>query len=183
MKNIYLKTMIVILVLLFTACDNKEEANSSIDSIASATQQVNFTLTTSKGEKIDIEKYDIMILSKQLEGKVVLINFWAPWCKPCIKEMPTFVELQEKYKDDFIVLGILFDKKSSQKEIDEFIIKHKINFPITIGEENNNIAKAFNDVQMVPESYLYAKDGIFIERFIGEVDKTKLEKYILKSIK
>ena len=180
MKKNFIKFLLISAVLLFTACTDKDDSSSSV---GSATSQMNFTLTTTNGEKISIEKYDIMILSKELEGKVVLINFWAPWCAPCVKEMPVFVELQKKYKNDFIILGILFDKKSSKEDVYSFIEKHKINFPITIGEENFNIAKAFEDVQMVPESYLYGKDGVFIEKFIGEVNQERLEKYIKKSIK
>jgi len=180
MKYILTKLLAISLALFLTACQDKDENSASV---ASATNQVKFTLSTIKGDKITLEKYDIMILSEQLEGKVVLINFWAPWCAPCIKEMPTFVELQEKYKDDFIILGILYDKNSSINEVNEIMQKFKINFPITIGEENYNIAKAFGDVQMIPESYLYAKDGIFIEKFVGEINKSKLESYIKQSIK
>jgi len=180
MKNKLLKTIALSFALFFTACQDKDDSNASV---SSATNQVKFTLSTTNGDKITLEKYDIMILSEQLEGKVVLINFWAPWCAPCIKEMPTFVELQEKYKDDFIILGILFDKKSSMQEVNDVLEKFKVNFPITIGEENYNIAKAFGDVQMIPESYLYAKDGIFIEKFVGEINKSKLESYIKQSIK
>jgi len=179
MHKLFLKVILVLLALFITSCSNKEESSAGV---TSATSQIKFTLTTTKGKKINIEKYDIMILSKELEGKVVLINFWAPWCAPCVKEMPVFVDLQNKYKDDFIILGILFDKKSSKKEILDFIKKHKINFPIAIGDENFNIAKAFEDVQMVPESYLYGKDGVFIEKFIGEVNQDRLEKYIKKSM-
>lgn len=180
MKNKFLKLLVILISISFMACGDKKEETKMV---SSATSQIKFTLTTNKDEKITIEKYDVLLLSEQLKGKVVLINFWAPWCAPCIKEMPSFVELQEKYKDDFIIVGILYDKKSSQKEISDILEKFKVNFPITIGKENFNIAKAFNNVQMVPESYLYDKDGVFIEQFIGEVNKEKLENYIKKSIK
>ena len=180
MKTIFAKVVLLALILLFSACQNKEKKGGIV---SSSTSQVEFTLSTIAGDKITIEKYDIMILSDKLEGKVVLINFWAPWCEPCIKEMPTFVHLQEKYKDDFIILGILFDKKANMNEVKSIIEKFKINFPIMVGEENFNIAKAFDDVKMVPESYLYAKDGVFIEKFIGEINKNKLENYIKESIK
>ncbi|MGK0256434.1 MAG: thiol-disulfide isomerase/thioredoxin, partial [Arcobacteraceae bacterium] len=121
---------------------------------------------------------DDVLFSKQLNGKMVLINFWAPWCKPCIKEMPSFVELQEKYKDDFIILAVLFDKKLDLEKLNDFMTQHNVNFPVTIGEENYVLAKALDDVNMIPESFLYTKEGFFVEKFIGEISKSKLEKFI-----
>ena len=180
MKFIYKNIIFLLIVLTFTSCINN---NDNQKSVSSATSQVKFTLTTLKNKTISIEKYDLMILSKELNNKVVLINFWAPWCNPCVKEMPNLVKLQNKYKKDLIIVGILFDKVSSRKTIDEFVKKYKINFPITIGAENFNIAKAFNDIQMVPESYLYDKDGVFIDSYIGEINIQKLEKNIVKLIK
>ena len=92
--------------------------------------------------------------------------------------MPSFVELQEKYKNNFIILGVLFDKNISKEELTDFMKKYNMNFPVTVGEENFTLAKAFDDVKMIPESFLYTKDGIFIEKFVGEISKEKLEKYI-----
>jgi len=180
MKFIYKNIIFLLIMITLTSCSNNNDNQKSVSSV---TDQVKFTLTTLKNKTISIEKYDLMILSKELNNKVVLINFWAPWCNPCVKEMPNLVKLQNKYKKDLIIVGILFDKVSSRKTIDEFVKKYKINFPITIGAENFNIAKAFNDIQMVPESYLYDKDGVFIDSYIGEINIQKLEKNIVKLIK
>jgi len=179
-KFIHIKLLLLFSILTFTSCSNNND-NQKV--VSSATSQVKFTLTTLKNKTISIEKYDLMLLSKELNNKIVLINFWAPWCNPCVKEMPNLVKLQNKYKKDLIIVGILFDKVSSRKTIEKFVKKYKINFPVAIGAENFNIAKAFNDLQMVPESYLYDKDGVFIDSYIGEINIQKLEKNIEKLIK
>ncbi len=176
-------------VLLFTACDSKpHKAQEITQSITKKekkeiSQIKKYTLTTTTGKKITFEVSNNVMFSKELNGKVVMLNFWAPWCKPCIKEMPSFVKLQEKYKDDFIIIGVLFDKKTSSKELDAFLRKYNVNFPITVGEENFKLAKAFDDIKMIPESFLYSKDGFFIEKFIGEISESKLEDYIKVNIK
>tara|TARA_B110000046_G_C12965824_1_gene386639 strand:+ start:97 stop:651 length:555 start_codon:yes stop_codon:yes gene_type:complete len=179
MKFIYF----IIFVLVFIGCDSKEQKAQEVQSINTNYKKAvvkvdKYTLNTTKGEKITFEVSDAVLFSKQLNGKMVLISFWAPWCKPCVKEMPLFVELQEKYKDDFIILAVLFDRKQDLKKLNNFMKKHNVNFPVTIGEENYVLAKALDDVQMIPESFLYTKEGFFVEKFIGEINKSKLEKFI-----
>jgi len=177
----------IVLVLFFTGCESKPTKAQEVQvTIVKEKQKVlkenNYTLTTTTGEKISFEVSDGVLFSKQLNGKMVLINFWATWCKPCIKEMPTFVRLQEKYKNDFIIIGVLFEKEKDKQKLLDFMKKYKVNFPITVGAENFVLAKGFDDVQMIPESFLYTEEGFFIEKFIGEIKETKLENYIQSSI-
>ena len=186
MKNILSLIFLSVMIILFSACESKTQKAKVVESkntpSTNSKKGVKFTLTTTKGENINLELFDQIIFSKKLNEKVVLVNFWAPWCEPCIKEMPSFVKLQEKYKDKFIILGVLFDKKSTKEEIASFMKKYNVNFPITVGEENFKLAKAFNDVKMIPESFLFTKDGIFIKKFVGEISEDTLEQYIKEHI-
>lgn len=117
--------------------------------------------------------------SKKLENKVVLINFWATWCPPCKEEIPMFNRVYEKYKDNFIIIGVLYEKDKNKDEVIDFIKQYNIKFPITISEnENFRMAKNFDNVQRVPESFLYSKNGKFLEKFLGLVDEKKLIEHI-----
>lgn len=184
MKKKILISLLISFTFILVGCGNSSEEATVIEnsSVKKVSQTAKFTLTTTKGETISLEVLGKAMFSKQLNGKVVLINFWAPWCKPCEKEMPSFVRLQEKYKDDFIILGVLFDKKSTKKELMSFLDKFKVNFPVTIGEENFRLAKEIDDVKMIPESFLYTKDGIFIKKFVGEINESELEEIIKESL-
>jgi len=185
LKLISLST--IILALFFVGCESKPKKAQEVQSNLIEKKEIlkanTYTLNTTTGEKITFEVSDGVLFSKQLNGKMVLINFWATWCKPCIKEMPAFVELQEKYKNDFIIIGVLFEKEKELKELENFMKKYNVNFPVTVGKENFVLAKAFNDIKMIPESFLYTKEGFFVEKFIGEIKKSKLENYIQSSIK
>ena len=188
MKILLTSLFSILFVLFLGGCESKPQKAQEITSDTSKAKEEilkadSYTLTTTTGEKITFEVANGVMLSKQLNGKIVLINFWATWCKPCIKEMPTFVELQEKYKDDFVIIAVLFEEDKEVKELAAFMKKHNINFPVTIGAENFVLAKAFGDIKMIPESFLYSKEGFFIEKFIGEISKTKLENYIKESKK
>ena len=177
----------IVFALFFVGCESKPQQAQEVKStIVQAKSEIvkndNYTLTTTTGDKITLEVTNGVLFSKQLNGKMVLINFWATWCKPCIKEMPTFNELQKKYKNDFIIVAVLFEKEKDEKDLLAFMKKYNMNFPVTVGKENFRLAKTFDDVQMIPESFLYNKEGFFVEKFIGEIKKSKLENHIKESI-
>jgi peroxiredoxin len=81
---------------------------------------------------------------RDLRGKIVLINFWATWCPPCIKEIPHLKKLQRKYPEKLVVLGISTDSLSShgsdhddndlspRQKVQEFIQQHNINYPVAL---------------------------------------------------
>jgi len=169
--------------LLFSGCDNKDEAQKIIGGKEDfkqlkALSNKTYTLKTNKGKNLIIKIEDNILASKQLEGKAVLLNFWATWCPPCVEEIPILNELYEKYKDKFVIIGILFERNKNSKELEKFIVKHNIKFPIVVGDENFRIARAINNVQKVPESYLYSKNGRFIKSYIGKVQQNALESLI-----
>ena len=187
MKLKIISIVTIIFALFFVGCESKpqkakvieENSNTEIQTVKSKS----YDLTTTTGEVITFEANEGVLISKQLNGKMVLINFWATWCPPCVAEMPTFVELQKKYKNDFTIIGVLFEEEKDKEELAAFMKKHNINFPITVGQANFELGKNFGDIKKIPESFLYSKDGFFIEKFVGEIDHKKLENYITESIK
>lgn len=188
MKIKFVLVYSIIFSLFFIGCESKPQQAQEVQATVlqkknEIVKSDNYTLTTTTGEEIILEVTNDVLFSKKLNGKMVLINFWATWCKPCVKEMPTFNELQEKYKNDFIIVGVLFEEEKDEKDLLAFMTKYKVNFPVTVGKENFRLAKTFDDVKMIPESFLYNKEGFFIEKFVGEIKKSKLENYIKESIK
>lgn len=178
---------LTLLTILFAACSDQEaktvvKPTPSFEELKQIKDKNIYKLTTTTGKNINIEYENSILNSKDLNGKIVLINFFATWCPPCIKEIPIFNELQEKYPDDFKIVSILFQDTVSKADLNKFIMDHNIKFDITVGEENNKLAKAFGDVQKIPESFLFTKDGIQIEKFVGAVDENAI-KFIIDKLK
>lgn len=117
------------------------------------------------GDKVpDFEFVDLdgkLINFSQFEGKYVLINFFATWCAPCVKEMPLIEnEIWKNFKnsDDFIILS--FGRGHSNEEIKKFILEKGFTFPIYSDEQK----KIFNlfALSFIPRNYIIDKDGTVI---------------------
>lgn len=176
---------ILVFLVLFSGCFEGDEAKV-VEEVKTTTSEksaevLKYNLKTTEGKNIKFELVNNLLLSEELNGKIVLFNFWATWCPPCRKEMPAFAKLQEKYKDRFIIVGVLMEKGKDKAELQEFLDEYGVNFPITISEEENfRFAKDIANVQKLPESYLFSKEGMFVKQFVGAVDEKVLESYILE---
>lgn len=111
-------------------------------------------------------------------GKWVLVNFWATWCPPCLKEIPELVSLHNAHHDkDLLVIGIAMDSGSS-KEVADFAKAHGISYPMVMGDRN--IASQFGEIEVLPVSYLFNPKGEPADYQAGEVTRASVEAYIRK---
>ena len=108
----------------------------------------------------------------ELEGQVVLINFWATWCGPCRMEIPEFNELYENYhKKGFELLGISIS--DTKKQLKNYTNSYKVEYPLLYGsaKDINKITKDYGGVYAVPSSFLIGKNGNIIWSYPGAILK------------
>ncbi len=116
--------------------------------------------------------------SNEWDGKVVILNFWATWCPPCIKEIPEFIKLQEKLGGKGLqFVGIALDERVG---VEAFIQTHSINYPILIGGlEGSDIAFQYgNQLGVLPFSVIIDRKGRVISRYKGVLKPKKLKEVI-----
>jgi cytochrome c biogenesis protein CcmG/thiol:disulfide interchange protein DsbE len=107
-----------------------------------------------------------------LRGKVVVLDFWATWCPPCVEEAPSLNALQERIKSEGgVVLGVSQDEDPDAYQ--KFLIEHGVNFP-TYREPAKKIPEAYGTA-MIPEAYLISKDGKIAKKVVGPQDWTSPE--------
>ena len=118
---------------------------------------------------------DVQISS--FKGKVVLLNFWATWCEGCREEIPTFIELQERYRNrGFAAIGISMDAEGWTK-VKPYLERSRINYPVVVG--NDEVAKPYGLASM-PVTYLIDRSGKVAATYVGLVDKNSCESAILR---
>lgn len=107
------------------------------------------------------------------KGKPVLLNFWATWCGPCIKEMPDLVMLSEEYKaKGGVVIGISVDKDSDVLTlVSDFTKEQNVRYPIVI--DNGDLETAFGGLRGIPTTFYIDKNGKIAKKLIGLQSKEK----------
>jgi len=111
-------------------------------------------------------------------GKLVVINFWATWCPPCLKEIPAFVELQARYGEAGLqFVGIALDEQSAVRP---FVAERGITYPILLGDQDvaQFMAELGNDIGGLPYTVVLSRSGEVLLRHRGEWAQADAEAFL-----
>lgn len=115
----------------------------------------NWKLVNTDRESINFES---------LNGKVIVVNFWATWCPPCIAEMPSFEKLYKAYKEDVVFLFVANDE---EKKVLKFLDKNEYTFPVYFEASNRPVEMQSNSL---PTTYIINRNGEIVVNKTGAVD-------------
>jgi peroxiredoxin len=126
----------------------------------------------SNAPEFTVQDADRTVKLSDFRGQVVVLNFWATWCPPCVEEMPSLVEMQRRMKGKGItVVGVSVDV--DENAYHQFLKDHNVNL-LTVrdsGQKSNNLYGTFK----FPETYIIDRNGVMRRKFIGAVDWTAPE--------
>jgi len=108
------------------------------------------------------------------QGKVLVVDFWATYCPPCVRQVPRLAELSRKYRDKGLeVIGLTSDDKADQGQVVEFLKKAGADY--TVGYDNQWLSSAFlkgteDDTGQppIPQLFVISREGRVVDHFIGE---------------
>jgi len=181
MKPIKLFCVILVLMFIVAGCKKKEPEPTQQASVkaeerptkppgdkalpsTSAKSAPSFTLQDLNGKQVSLSDF---------KGKVVIIDFWATWCPPCVTEIPHFIELYEQYKDKgFAMVGISLDRQGVGV-VNSFVQKYRVNYPILMAD--GQVDKAYGGIMSIPTTFVIDRAGNIRQKYVGYREKAVFE--------
>ena len=115
--------------------------------------------------KVGVQDFKNMIESNR--GKVLIINFWATWCAPCVKEFPGLMNLRKEFsEDDLTIIGISMDY--GMRPVENFVKVNNVNFPIFIDDESIG---SMLEIKNIPRTLIYNRAGEKILDHLGFISE------------
>jgi cytochrome c biogenesis protein CcmG/thiol:disulfide interchange protein DsbE len=121
----------------------------------------------SAAPEFTVQDADRKVDLHDFQGKILVLNFWATWCPPCVSEMPSLVELQQRLGPKGVtVLGVSVDLDGDAYH--RFVTNYKIDF-LTVRDPDHKSSDLYGSFKF-PETYIIDRRGIVRRKFIGPVD-------------
>ena len=155
---IFIAVTVLVIILSLTLNNSSLEFSNQV-AIEGDIPAPDFTFPGLDGKKVSLSDY---------KGKVVLVNIWATWCPPCVKEMPSMEKLYRKFKgENFEILAVSIDE-TGLKAVAPFMEKTRLTFPALI--DSKGTIKPVYRITGIPESFIIDKQGVLIKKIVGPVD-------------
>lgn len=114
--------------------------------------------------------------NRDLDGKAVLLNFWTTWCAPCLREMPIFDEMQEKYgPEGFTVLAVSLDR-GGWDVVRPHIAEREFSYPVFVADES--IERGFGRITSFPTTYFVRRDGTIDSKHVGGLSRSRIVRHV-----
>lgn len=136
-----------------------------LPSTVSALQTPDFRLKDTTGQIHTLERH---------KGKWIIINFWATWCPPCLKEIPDLIALHRDRKD-IVIIGVAIDYQNPGTVM-EFTQSLSVNYPVVLGDKK--IAAQIGPLSMLPTTYVFNPAGRPAVYKVGLISRADIEGFI-----
>lgn len=185
-------TALLVAIFLITGCSKQKQKESKpTASNTKETEQQNqvqankYILTDINGKKIKIELQGNKLITE--DNKIILLDFFATWCPPCRAEIPNLVDLQKKYRDKIEIIGIALNQDRNPKKMKDFIDKFKINYFVSISNDNYNLAKKMYALVQAPSDMpipfmAMFKNSKYVVHYLGATPEEMIESDIKNAI-
>lgn len=152
------------------------QTSSDAETVSNATSQATFSFADLAGKQHNISEW---------QGKIRIVNFWATWCPPCLKEIPEFIQMQDEYGEQGLqFIGIAVEDKAP---VEQYLKTININYPMLLGGKGGDEGMALsrrlgNTVNALPFSLVLNQQGEIIHKEMGTFTREEILKIILPLI-
>ncbi len=132
------------------------------------------TMTTLTGKPVTLKDY---------QGRVVLLDVWATWCVPCIKDIPRIQSLQDRYEPKGLtVLGVSLDEEGAAR-VRPFVRKHKMTYPILLDLRGANSVRQVFNIEKIPTLILLDASGKTLRRWEADASTEDIEIAVIDALR
>lgn len=140
-------------------------------------------LTAQQAPEIDLADINgNRVKLSDYRGQVVLVNVWATWCPPCVRETPRLVRVYDEFRNQgFVILGVNTTYQDKVDAVTAFARSQQITYPILLDTDGK--ASEVYGSRLMPTSYLIDRDGKIVSVQVGEVDEAQLKEQVWALLK
>ncbi len=111
---------------------------------------------------------------KDFQGKVVILDFWATYCPPCIEEIPHLKELKKKYGNDLVLIGLHVGGEEDRPKVPEFVDRLQIDYPLATPEDSLT-QYIFGQESAIPQTAIFDRSGKLVKKIVGFNPEIKVQ--------
>jgi thiol-disulfide isomerase/thioredoxin len=111
---------------------------------------------------------------KDFQGKVVILDFWATYCPPCIEEIPHLKELKKTYGDDLVLIGLHVGGEEDRPKVPEFVQRLGIDYPLATPEDSLT-SFIFGQESAIPQTAIFDRSGKLVKKIVGFSPEIKVQ--------
>ena len=164
-RNLSLQLALFALLLIFVGCSTLPAA-APTPLTEEPIPAADFSLPDLEGHTVTLS---------DVQGRWVLVNFWAIWCQPCLAEMPFLQSLNERYGDQLTVLAI--NMREPESEVQAFIAENNLQLLVLLQPASDTLL-AYN-VQGLPRTFVISPAGNIVRQQFGPLDPTEFEAWLV----
>lgn len=188
-KSIFITLLSV--AVLFQACGNKEkeqsQKNKEVKEVNNMVSSNEYVLTSTDDKQYVVKKELDGFVLENAQGKVVIFDIYATWCPPCKASATHLTSLQEKFKDDLVIIGLTIEEDITNAKLIEFAKENNAKYILVNSKQNRPLINEIADALElggrfpIPLMALY-KDGKLINHYVGEVQEEFVESDIKRAL-
>ncbi len=188
MSKKYILLLSVLSALLFHGCsDNKKEGDSTAANANQMIATTDFPLKGLDGKEYVVKKSGQSFTLDGAQDKIVIFDIFATWCPPCRAAAQHLSSLQEKYKENLIIIGITIEENVANEKLKEFASTYKANYVLVNSEQNRRLSDAIvkeldlGERYPIPTMAMY-KNGQLISHYVGTTEEEFIESDIKNAL-
>ncbi|HEY6805172.1 MAG TPA: TlpA disulfide reductase family protein [Pyrinomonadaceae bacterium] len=174
-RRAYRTLLLITLVALLCACNSNDTSNNTNAPVISGQPQTSLPMPPLNGKSITNLGWQLTngthSAFSELNGKVVVLDFYATWCEPCRRSIPHLVDLQKRYMDDVRVVGLNVGGPEDVSQVPNFAREFQIQYQLGVPDDDL-VSLLLSSSDAIPQTFIFDRNGKLVRNFVGFGDDT-----------